>query len=355
MARRRVVVTGMGAVTPLGNNVETFWQNVLAGKSGVGPITHFDPAEYDAKIAGEVRDFDPSPLIDRKEVRHMDLFVQYTLIAAQEALLNSGLNLDQEEDRGRLGSVIGSGIGGINSYEAQHEILLKKGPNRVSPFFIPMMIPNLASGHLAIKFGLEGPNSCVVTACASGNHSLAEAFRLIQYGDADVMFAGGAESAVSPTSVAGFSSSKALSLRNDDPTRASRPFDRDRDGFVLAEGAGVAVLESLEHAQARGAKILAEIAGIGMSDDAYHITAPHPEGLGGARAMANAIKDAGLQPGDIEYINAHGTSTPQGDLAETKAIKRVFGEHATGWRSLPPNPWWGIAWARPEELSSWPW
>jgi len=296
---KRVVVTGLGAVTPLGNTVESFWQNALAGKSGIGPITHFDAANYDSKIAGEVKNFDPGALVDRKEARHMDPFVQYAIIATQEAVQNAGLNLDQE-DKNRIGTVIGSGIGGIISYEAQHEILIKKGPSRVSPFLIPMMIPNLAAGHVAIKFGFGGPNACPVTACASGNNAIAEATRWIQNGDADLVICGGAESAVSPLAVAGFCSAKALSLRNNEPERASRPFDRDRDGFVIAEGAGIAVLESLEHAQARGANILAEMGGIGMSDDAYHITAPHPECKGGARAMLRAIQDAGLRPEDID-------------------------------------------------------
>lgn len=323
---KRVVVTGLGAVTPLGNSVDTFWQNAVAGRSGIGPITHFDAANFDSKIAGEVRDFDPGTLIDRKEARHMDPFVQYSIVAAQEAIRHAGLDLERE-DRTRIGTVIGSGIGGIISFETQHEILMKKGPGRVSPFLIPMMIPNLAPGHVAIKFGLGGPNTCTVTACASGSNAIAEAARWIQYGDADVVVCGGAESAVSPLSVSGFCSAKALSLRNDAPEKASRPFDRDRDGFVIAEGAGIVVLESLEHAQARGARILAELGGVGMSNDAYHITAPEPEGQGGARAMMRAIEDAGLRPEDVDYINVHGTSTLQGDIAETKAIKRVFGQH----------------------------
>jgi 3-oxoacyl-[acyl-carrier-protein] synthase II len=327
MAKRRVVVTGIGAVTPLGNSVEEFWSNALAGKSGVGNITHFDCTLYDAKIAGEVRNFDPSSMIDRKEVRHYDLFVQYALMAAKEALAQSGLDLEKE-DRSRAGAVVGSGIGGISPLQEQYEILLKKGPNRCSPFLIPMMIPNMAAGAMAIKLGLEGHNNCTVTACASGNSALADAMRTIQYGDADIMFAGGAESVVCQTAVAGFAAAKALSLRNDDPQRASRPFDRDRDGFVIGEGAGIAVLESLEHAQARGAKILVELSGIGQSNDAFHITAPRPDGRGATSAMQKALADAGVKPEDIGYINAHGTSTGLGDIAETKAIKRVFGEYA---------------------------
>jgi 3-oxoacyl-[acyl-carrier-protein] synthase II len=324
---KRVVVTGIGAVTPIGKDANTFWTNALAGKSGLGLITHFDCAAFDSHIAGEIRDWNPLPLMDRKEIRHMELYVQYSIMAAQEATTQAGLNLDQE-DRRRIGVVIGSGIGGINSLEQQHEILMAKGPSRVSPFIVPMMIPNMASGWMAIKYGLRGPNSCPVTACASGSNALAEATRWIQYGDADIVIAGGAESAVSKVAVSGFCSAKALSLRNDDPERASRPFDRDRDGFVIAEGAGIAVLESLEHAQARGAKILAEMAGIGMSDDAYHITAPHPTGEGGALAMEKAIADAGISIEQVDYINAHGTSTSMGDIAETKAIKAVFGAHA---------------------------
>jgi 3-oxoacyl-[acyl-carrier-protein] synthase II len=324
---KQVVVTGLGAITPLGNSVETFWSNLVAGRSGIARISHFDPAAFDSQIAGEVRDFDPSPLLDRKEVRHLDPFVQYSMVAAQQAMQQAGLDLERE-DRNRIGVVIGSGIGGIQSLEAQHTNLIQKGPGRVSPFLIPMMIPNMAAGMLAIKYRLGGPNSCPVTACASGNNAFAEAVRWIQHGDADVVVCGGAESAVSPISVAGFCSAKALSLRNAEPERASRPFDKDRDGFVIAEGAGIAVFESLEHARARGARVLAELKGIGMSDDAYHMTAPEPEGQGGARAMRSAVADAGLKPEDIDYINAHGTSTSQGDIAETKAIKSVFGAHA---------------------------
>jgi 3-oxoacyl-[acyl-carrier-protein] synthase II len=327
MGKRRVVVTGLGAITPLGNSVNEFWNNALAGKSGIGPITHFDTAQFDSKIAGEIRNFDPSSMIDRKEARHMDLFVQYTIMAAKEALEQSGLDMEKS-NRERFGAVIGTGIGGISMLENQHEILLNRGPNRCSPFLIPMMIPNIAAGHLAIKLGLEGPSGCTVTACASGNSALADATRWIQYGDADVMFAGGAESAVCPTAVAGFCAAKALSVRNGDPAHASRPFDKDRDGFVIGEGAGVVVVEALEHAQARGAKILAEIVGIGQSDDAYHITAPHPEGLGAARAMQNALRDGGITPEQVDYINAHGTSTGLGDIGETKAIKRIFGDRA---------------------------
>jgi len=324
---KRVVVTGLGAVTPLGNDVETYWKNLLAGKSGIGPITHFDASEYDSQIAGEVKDFDPTAAVDKKEARRLDLFVQYALVAAQEAVQHAGLDLDKI-DKSRAGIIIGCGIGGIGVAEAQSRILLSKGPSRVSPFLVPMMIPNMAPGIMAIKYGFRGPNISVVTACASGNNAFADAVRLIQRGDADLIIAGGAESAVTPLSVSGFCAAKALSTRNHEPERASRPFDRDRDGFVIAEGAGLAIIESLEHAQVRGATILAEIGGYGMSDDAYHMTAPLPDGSGGAQAMELAIKDAGLKPEEIDYVNAHGTSTLQGDIGETLAIKKVFGDHA---------------------------
>ncbi len=324
---KRVVVTGLGVITPLGNDVESFWKNILAGNSGIGPMTHFDCTGFDSRIAGEMRDFDPSALVDRKEARRMDFFVQYALAAAHEALRHSGLNMDLV-DRNRIGVVIGCGIGGIGVAEAQTRVLISKGPGRVSPFLVPMMIPNMAPGQIAIKNGFKGPNVAVVTACASGNNALADATRLIQRGDADVIIAGGTESAVTPISVAGFCSAKALSLRNEEPQRASRPFDRDRDGFVIAEGSGLAVLESLEHAQARSAKILAEIGGYGMSDDAHHMTAPLPDGSGGAQAMILAMQDAGVRPEEINYINAHGTSTLQGDITECLAIKKVFGDYA---------------------------
>jgi len=324
---KRVVVTGLGAVTPLGNDVESFWRNILAGNSGIGPMTHFDTAGFNSRIAGEVRNFDPSALVDRKEARRMDFFVQYALVAAHEALQHSGLDIDAM-DRSRIGVVVGCGIGGIGVAETQTRVLLNKGPGRVSPFLVPMMIPNMAPGQIAIKNGFKGPNVAVVTACASGNNALADATRLIQRGDADVIVAGGSESAVTPISVAGFCSAKALSLRNEEPQRASRPFDRERDGFVIAEGAGLAVLESLEHAQARRAEILAEIGGYGMSDDAYHMTAPLPDGSGGAQAMRLAMQDAGVRPEEINYINAHGTSTLQGDVTECLAIKKVFGDYA---------------------------
>lgn len=324
---KRVVVTGLGAVTPLGNTVAEYWGNLLAGKSGVAPITHFDASNFEVKIAGEVKNFEPGEVIDRKEARRMDFFVQYSMVAAHEALRNSGLNLDQE-DRTRIGVIIGCGIGGIGVLEVQQTILLQKGADRVSPFLVPMMIPDMAAGHVAIRHGLQGPNASVVTACASGTNALVDASRIIRCGEADVMIAGGSESAITPLGVSGFISAKALSQRNAEPTRASRPFDRDRDGFVMAEGAGIAILESLDHAVARGARILAEVIGYGQSDDAYHITSPLPDGGGGALAMERAIRDAGISPGDVNYINAHGTSTMQGDVAETLAIKKVFGDSA---------------------------
>ena len=324
---RRVVVTGMGVITPLGNDVPTFWEHLVAGRTGVTRIEGFDASAMDSRIAGEIKHFQPEPEIEKKEGRRMDRFVQYGLKAAFEALRDSKLDLSSAA-RDRIGVIIGSGIGGIQSLEKQHELLLHRGPDRVSPFFIPLMIANMASGHLAIKLGLTGPNSCPVTACASGSNAVADATRLIREGHADAVFAGGAEAAVTPLSVAGFCAAKALSVRNDAPERASRPFDKDRDGFIIAEGAGVVVLEDLEHARARGAEILAEIVGLGMTDDAYHITAPHPDGDGGARAMALAVADAGQKPEAVQYINAHGTSTVHGDVAEIKAIKRVFGGHA---------------------------
>lgn len=323
----RVVVTGLGAVTSLGNNVETYWKNLLAGQSGAGPITHFPTEGFTSKIAAEVKDFDPSQAIEKKDVRRMDLFVQYAMVAADEAIKHAKLDLNNL-DKDRIGVIIGCGIGGIGVAETQKVNLHEKGPGRVSPFLVPMMIPNAAPGQIAIKYGLAGPNLAVVTACASGNNALADAARMIERGDADIIVAGGTESAITALSVAGFCNAKALTTRNDDPMRASRPFDKDRDGFLIGEGAGIVILESLESAKARQADILAEVVGCGMSDDAFHMTAPWEDGRGGARAMSLAIQDAGLQPEDIDYINAHGTSTPLGDIGETKAIKRVFGDHA---------------------------
>ncbi len=323
---RRVVVTGLGLVTPLGTGVEKTWKALCAGESGIGRITKFDPSGYDAQIAGEVKDFDPAQFIEKKEIKKMDTFIHYAVGASQLAVDDARLKVAPEEAT-RVGVYIGSGIGGLGSIEHYHDVLKEKGPGRVSPFFIPMTIINLASGQVAIRVGAKGPNSCAVTACATGNHCIGDAYRLIQRNDADVMIAGGAEAAITPLGVAGFASAKALSFRNDEPTRASRPFDKDRDGFVLGEGAGVVVLEELEHARARGARIYAEVIGYAMNSDAYHITAPPEDGEGAVRCMEMVLKDAGVAKADIGYINAHGTST-MADAIETKAIKHVFGEQA---------------------------
>ena len=323
---RRVVVTGLGLVTPLGTGVEKTWKALCAGESGIGRITRFDPSGYDAQIAGEVKDFDPAQFIEKKEIKKMDTFIHYAVGASQLAVDDARLKVAPEEAT-RVGVYIGSGIGGLGSIEHYHDVLKEKGPGRVSPFFIPMTIINLASGQVAIRVGAKGPNSCAVTACATGNHCIGDAYRLIQRNDADVMIAGGAEAAITPLGVAGFASAKALSFRNDEPTKASRPFDKDRDGFVLGEGAGVVVLEELEHARARGARIYAEVIGYAMNSDAYHITAPPEEGEGAVRCMDMALKDAGVAKTEIGYINAHGTST-MADAIETKAIKHVFGEQA---------------------------
>lgn len=323
---RRVVITGLGLVTPLGTGVDKTWKALCAGESGIGRITRFDPTGYDAQIAGEVKDFDPAQFIEKKEIKKMDTFIHYAVGASQLAVDNANLTVSPEEAT-RVGVYIGSGIGGLGSIEHYHDVLKEKGPGRVSPFFIPMTIINLASGQVAIRVGAKGPNSCAVTACATGNHCIGDAYRLIQRNDADVMIAGGAEAAITPLGVAGFASAKALSFRNSEPTKASRPFDKDRDGFVLGEGAGVVVLEELEHARARGARIYAELIGYSMNSDAYHITAPPEEGEGAVRCMELALKNAGVTKTDIGYINAHGTST-MADAIETKAIKHVFGEQA---------------------------
>lgn len=325
--KKRVVITGLGAITPVGNTAADFWQALLAGKSGIGPITRFDAAEYDAKIAGEVKDFEPTAFIDKKEARRMDRFTQFAIAAAKMALDDSGIDLEKA-DKSRIGSFVGSGIGGMDTLHEQYKNLFEKGPNRVSPFFIPMMIANMAAGQVSIAFGLQGPSSCVVTACATGTNCIGDAMKVIQRGDADVMVAGGTEAAISPAGMAGFCSMKALSTRNDAPEKASRPFEKDRDGFVMGEGSGIVILESLEHALARGARIYAELAGYGTNADAYHVTAPAPEGAQAARCMELAIKDAGLQVTDVDYINAHGTSTPLNDKNETLGIKALFGDHA---------------------------
>jgi 3-oxoacyl-[acyl-carrier-protein] synthase II len=320
---RRVVITGLGAVTPLGLDVEETWAALCAGRSGVGPITRFDTTDFPVTIAGEVKGFDPARYIDKKEVKKMDTFIHYALAAGQMAVADSGLRVDAVGSE-RVGVYIGSGIGGLQAIEEWHTVLQQKGPKRITPFFIPMCIINMASGQLAILLGARGPNSAAVTACATGNHCIGDAFRLIQRGDADVMVAGGTEAAVTPLGVAGFAASRALSSRNDDPQRASRPFDKDRDGFVIGEGAGVMVLESLESARKRDAKIYAEIVGYGASADAYHITAPPEDGEGAVRCMRSALADAGAKPEDVGYINAHATST-MADAIETRAIKTVFG------------------------------
>ena len=327
MAGRRVVVTGIGAITPVGNTAMESWRNLLAGQSGVDKITLFDAAEYVTQIAAEVKNYDPVNYFDRKEARKLDRYTQFALISADEALQDSGLNLD-EEDRERIGVIVGSGIGGMLTFEEEHAKLLNKGPKRVSPFFIPMMISDIAAGHISMKYNLKGPNYSTVSACASAAHSIGSGLRAIQYGDADIIVAGGAEATICPMGVAGFNSMKAISTRNEEPHKASRPFDAQRDGFVMGEGGAVVVLEELEHALARGAKIYAEMAGIGFTADAYHITAPAPGGEGAVRALRAAISDAGLEPKDIDYINAHGTSTDANDRNETAAIKTVFGDLA---------------------------
>ena len=324
---RRVVVTGLGAMSPYGVGVPVLWEGVQAGKSAIKEITLFDTSDFPVKFAGEVSGFEPTEYFDKKEVRHLDRVSQFALLAADEALKDSGLDLDTV-DRTRAGTIIGSGIGGLDTTEQQVLTLHERGVRRVSPFLVPMMMINASSGQVAIRLGLRGPNYCVSSACASGNHALGLALHTIRYGMADVMIAGGSEAALTPIGLAGFCSARALSKRNDDPQRASRPFDKDRDGFVFSEGCGVLLLEEYEHAKARGARIYCELGGLGNTDDAFHITAPHEEGEGAARAMQMALDDAGMQPGDVQYINAHGTSTSLNDKLETMAIKRVFGDQA---------------------------
>ncbi len=326
--KNRVVITGLGVISPIGNDVLTFWQALKEGKGGIGPLTSFDATRFDSRIAGEVKGFDISSYgVSSKDARRMDKFAQYAVAAARQAVADSGLDLEKE-DRTRIGAVVGSGIGSLYTIEEQHKIMLGKGPDKMSPFLIPMLIVNEASGQVGIVLGLKGPNTCVATACASGSHAIGDAFRILERGNADVIIAGGTESCVVPTGVGGFCALKALSTRNNEPHKASRPFDRERDGFVIAEGCGLVVLETLEHAQNRKASIRAEIVGYGMSCDAYHITAPDPDGDGAARAMKEALKDAALNPEDIDYINAHGTSTKLNDKVETQAIKSAFGNHA---------------------------
>ena len=324
--KRRVVITGMGAITPVGIGKDEYWQALLAGQSGIARITRFDPSEYATQIAGEVKGFEPANYMDKKEAKRMDRFTQFAIASTKMALDDSRIDLDQE-DKSRIGTLIGTGIGGMETLNEQYKVLFEKGPGRISPFFVPMMIANMAAGQTSIAFGLQGPCSCVVTACATGTNAIGDAFRTIQRGDADIMVAGGTEAAISPAAVAGFCSMKAMSTRNDEPQKASRPFDMDRDGFVMGEGAGVVILETLEHALARGATIYAEMAGYGTNADSYHITAPAPEGIQAAKCMALALEDAGLKPSDIDYINAHGTSTPLNDKNESLAIKRLFGDH----------------------------
>ncbi|HQH83444.1 MAG TPA: beta-ketoacyl-ACP synthase II [Syntrophorhabdus sp.] len=321
--KRRVVVTGIGLVTPCGIGTDNVWNNILSGKSGIGPITRFNTDRFDTKFAGEVKDFNPEDYVQPKEVKKMDLFIHYALAAAHIAVKDAGLDMGKEDPE-RVGVVVGTGLGGLPTIEKYHSVLLERGPGRITPFFIPMLIANEAPGHIAIQHGMKGPNLCIVTACATGAHSIGDACRIIQYGDADVMVAGGSEANLTPLTVGGFNAMKALSTRNNDPMKASRPFDRDRDGFVVAEGSGIIILEELEHAKKRGARIYAEMAGYGYNGDAYHITAPCPDGDGFIRCMRMALRDAHISPDHVDYINAHGTSTKLNDYIETLAIKEVF-------------------------------
>ncbi len=325
---RRVVVTGVGLVSPLAIGTDATWRGLLAGESGVGPVTRFDAANYPSRIAAEVDGFDPTDFYtDRKDIKKGDTFVHYAVAAAHFAVTESGLEIDEANAR-RVGVIIGSGIGGLPLIERTHKVVLARGPSRISPFFIPGLIVNMPAGQVSIRYGARGPNSAPSAACTTGVHAIGDAFRQIQYGAADAMIAGGTESVMVPLCLGGFAAMKALSTRNDEPQRASRPWDRDRDGFVIGEGAGILVIEELEHALERGAPIYAEIIGYGMSADAYHISAPHPEGLGATEVMENALSDAGIEPSEVDYINAHGTSTPLGDIGEVRAIKQVFGDHA---------------------------
>jgi 3-oxoacyl-[acyl-carrier-protein] synthase II len=324
---RRVVITGMGVVSPVGIGLEAFWNSLCQGASGVGKITRFDASAYPVQIAAEVKGFDPLQYIERKDLKRMDLFIQFALAAAVMSAEDSGLAFDSRDSH-RIGVLVGSGMGGLWTIEEQHKVLLTRGPNRITPYFIPSLITNLASGQISIRLGAKGPNSCVSTACATGTHAVGESFKIIQRGAADVMIAGGCESTITPLAIAGFSAMRALSTRNDEPEKASRPFDAKRDGFVIGEGAGILVLEELNHALSRGARIYAEVSGYGMSGDAYHITATSPGGEGAVRCMQMALEDAGVMPEEVDYINAHGTSTEHNDNAETQAIKTVFRDHA---------------------------
>jgi len=328
VSKRRVVVTGMGIISPVGNDVSATWQALLTGQTGAGPITKFDPTPFPVRFAAEVKGFDPLLYMDRKEAKRADPYTQYAMAGSVQAMRDAGLEVGANVDAERIGVIIGSGIGGLKSFEEQHDVYRSNGPSRISPFFIPMFIADIAAGIVSMRFHAKGPNFATVSACATGAHAIGSAFRAIQYGDADVMISGGSEATVTPMAIGGFANMKALSERNDSPATASRPFDLTRDGFVMGEGAGVVILEELEHALDRGARIHAELVGFGMTGDAYHLTAPAPGGEGAQRAMRAAMADAGLTIDDIQYINAHGTSTPTGDISETTAIKSVFGDRA---------------------------
>jgi 3-oxoacyl-[acyl-carrier-protein] synthase II len=326
--RRRVVVTGIGVVSPIGNDIATTWRSLLEGKSGAGPITHFDATKFPVRFAAELKGFDPLQYMDRKEAKRADAYTQYAVAAAVQAMTDAGFSNGHGMDPDRVGVIIGSGIGGLTSFEEQHDVYRERGPGKISPFFIPMFIADIAAGIVSMRFNAKGPNYATVSACATSAHAIGDAFRTIQYGDADMMLAGGSEATVTPMAIGGFANMKALSERNDSPETASRPFDQTRDGFVMGEGGGVVILEELETATRRGARIYAELVGYGATGDAYHLTAPAPDGEGAQRAMRRAMKDAGVQPADVQYINAHGTSTPANDVNETKAIKAVLGDAA---------------------------
>ncbi len=325
MEKKRVVITGLGLLTPVGNSKEETWKALIGGRSGIEKIKDFDAQDYSSQIAGEIKNFDPSSFLDKKSIRHMDRFVQYAIVATKEALKDAHL---EGIDGRRVGVIVGAGIGGLRVIEQQHSILLEKGPRKVSPFLIPMLIPDMASGQIAIQFGFRGPNYCTVSACASGAHAIADGYRILQNGEAEVMVTGGTESCITPLGLAGFCSAHSLSTKNDEPEKASRPFDKLRDGFVMAEGASVLILETLENAKKRNSRIYAEIVGLGLSADAYHMTAPPPDGNGAALAIKEALKDSKIKPEEIDYISAHGTSTPLNDKSETQAIKTVFGDYA---------------------------
>ncbi|UCH12614.1 MAG: beta-ketoacyl-ACP synthase II [Candidatus Omnitrophota bacterium] len=327
MEKRRIVITGIGVVTPVGSGKRAFWEAVCHGKNGIHKISSFDATDFTSQIAGEVKDFDPAEFLSAKDIKRTDRFVQFAMVASRYAVKDSNLKLDSV-DKNRLGVLIGSGIGGMKTIEREHKILLKKGPSRMSPFFIPMLIVNMASAKVSMDLGLKGPNTCVATACATGTHAIGDAFKIIQRNDADFMLCGGTEAAVAPLGLGGFCAARSLSTRNNEPEKASRPFDKERNGFVMSEGAGVVILEEYEHAKARGAHMYAEIIGYAMSGDAYHMTAPDPEGMGAVSCMKKCLEDAGLKPQQVDYINAHGTSTQLNDKIETKAIKDVFGKHA---------------------------